>query len=431
MKTIKIVGVLGAVFLLAPVPGVRAQAQRRMPPPINQPPQASPPGVALTRALRREQRGPSPLPLPRSRSEFGDPLPNLAPAELAAFVDGKDDFEQEETVATGLGPIFNNVSCAACHSVPGTGGSSDIVVTRFGRNVNGHFDPLASQGGSLLQQFAIDPALQEVVPAAANVVAHRQTTPLFGVGLIEAIPDGTILQNASRRKPFGIAGRVSVVQDVATGQTRIGRFGWKAQHAGLLSFSADAYLNEIGITSRFFPVENAPNGNTALLALFDPLGDPEDEVDAATGKSDIDRAADFMRFLAPPPTLPQSRTARMGEAVFQQLGCAVCHVPSMSTGFSPVSALSHRPVELFSDLLLHDMGSLGDGIAQGTAGPREMKTAPLWGLRAKPAYLHDGRAATVDAAIRAHDGEAREVRNHYLQLSPAPRSQVLDYLNSL
>ncbi len=379
---------------------------------------------------QRPRHNPDPPVVPASGSVFGDPLPGLNAAQLAAFAVGKEEFENVETADGGLGPIFNNNSCVACHSSGATGGASDILVTRFGRMVRGHFDPLAEKGGSLLQQFAIDPAVQEVIPPEANVIAHRQSTPLFGLGLIEAIPDDAIRQNARRQKPDGVAGRVSEIVDITTGQQRVGRFGWKAQLASLLAFAGDAYLNEMGITSRFFPVENAPNGNTALLAAFDRFADPEDELDPVTEKGDIDAAADFMRFLAPPPRLPLTQSGRAGEMVFGQVGCAVCHQPTMMTGRSPIAALDRKPVNLFSDLLLHDMGALGDGIGQEPAGPREMKTPPLWGLRASGPYLHDGRAATVDEAIRGHDGEGAMARERYNRLSPQQRRQLIEFLNT-
>ena len=222
------------------------------------------------------------FPAPSGPPQFGDPLRGLTEDQLAAFGSGREDFQQEDTPASGLGPIFNNVSCVACHSVPAVGGSSSILETRFGRSMNGHFDPLTELGGSLLQQSAIDPSCQEFVPPEANVIAQRQTTPLFGLGLIEAIPDGAILQNAASPKPDGITGRASIVLDVASGERRVGRFGWKAQQATLLAFAGDAYLNEVGITSRLFPQENAPNGNSSLLAHCDAIADPEDEVDPET-----------------------------------------------------------------------------------------------------------------------------------------------------
>jgi CxxC motif-containing protein (DUF1111 family) len=362
---------------------------------------------------------------------FGAPLPDLRPEELAAFLAGRDEFVTPETPEEGLGPIFNGRSCVECHNAPAAGGASRTTVTRFGRTLNGVFDPLEGLGGSLLQRFAIDPALRERVPREANTVAERQSTPLFGIGLIEAIPDAAIQANATLRRPDGIAGRAAMVVDVATGATRVGRFGWKAQHASVLAFSADAYRNELGITNRFFPTENAPNGDTARLARFVLEAGPEDIVDPATGRGDIDAVADFMRFLAPPARLPMNPSARAGETQFAAIGCAACHVPTMSTGPSRVAALDRKAVNLFSDLLLHDMGSLNDGIAQADAGPREMKTPPLWGLRASAPYLHDGRAETVEQAVRLHDGEARITRQRFEGLDANQRRQLLDFLATL
>ena len=362
---------------------------------------------------------------------LGQPLAGLTAAELAAFNEGGVEFRNVETVAGGLGPIFNDVSCVACHDAGGTGGASRRTVTRFGRTVNGVFDPLERQGGSLLQERSINPGIREVVPREANTVARRVTTPLFGAGLIEAIPDSTIVLGTLGRKPAGIAGKVSVVRDVVSGRNLIGRFGWKAQQATLLAFSGDAYVNEMGITNRFFPTENAPNGNAALLARFDLVADVEDEIDPLDGKADIDRAADFIRLLAPPPRGPATPSSVAGEAIFSRLDCAVCHTPSMRTGRTVIAALSEKTVGLYSDLLLHDMGALGDGIAQGTAGTRDMRTAPLWGLRSRPTWLHDGRANTIDQAVRGHAGEAQSSRDRYVALTAAERQQLLDFLNTL
>lgn len=352
-------------------------------------------------------------------------------AQFADFVEGRDAFREREEPAGGLGPIFNDVSCVACHNAGGIGGASRRTVTRFGLTIDGVFDPLESLGGSLLQERAIDPALREIIPPQANTIARRVTTPLFGAGLIEAIPDATIALGTTRAKPAGIAGKVSVVRDVAGDQDRIGRFGWKAQQATLLAFAGDAYRNEMGITNRFFPEENAPNGNTGLLARFDRAPELEDKVDPTDGKSDVDRVAEFMQLLAPPTRLALNASAQAGERLFAAIDCASCHTPTMTTGRHAVAALSEKPVALYSDLLLHDMGSLGDGIAQGSAGPREMRTAPLWGLRLRPALLHDGRAGTAEDAIRAHDGEAAGSRNKFSQLSDTERRQLLDFLSTL
>ncbi len=414
MKAIRITSYLA--FALAWSFGIQAMAQ--MPPrhPAQRPPH--PPH-------------PAPPPPNPMKPQLGDPLPGLTKAQMAIFLDGKDDFESPETEASGLGPIFNRDSCVTCHSAPVTGGSGPINVTRFGRTDGGVFNPLVSLGGSLQQEMEINPVLHEVVPVEANVVAHRNSTPLFGLGLIEAIPDDQILQNV-RRTPFdGVLGKVSKVADAATGKTLIGRFGWKAQQATLLSFAGDAYLNEIGITNRLFPVENAPNGNMQLLAQYDTVADPEDVVDPATGRGDIDRVADFMRYLGAPPRPPLSNSAAMGRSVFQNTGCAVCHVPLMITGPNKIQALDHQEVWLFSDLLLHDMGALGDGIAQGAADVREMKTPPLWGLRASAPYLHDGRAMTIDDAIKAHDGEAKASKDRYMKLSKQQVQQLIDFLMSI
>ena len=375
---------------------------------------------------------PSPRPVPGGGQQFGDPLFGLTAAQLAVFEAGREEFESVETAEGGLGPIFNNNACAACHSMAASGGASAITETRFGRRLaNGQFDALTALGGTLLHEKAIHPAVQERIPQEANVIAKRLTTPLFGAGLQEAIPDSEILLNAARRKPDGITGRAAMVVDVVSGERRVGHFGWKAQHASVLGFAADAYLNEMGITSRFFPKDIAPNGDEALLARFDKLADPEDVVDPATGKGDIDASADFIRFLAPPPSLRQSVSAAAGERLFQQLNCAACHTPVMFTGANPIAALAHKRVALYSDLLLHDMGRLGDGIVQGTATQREMKTAPLWGLRARGPFLHDGSAATVAEAIRAHDGEGAAARRRYERLSDTEQKQLLDFLNTI
>ena len=367
---------------------------------------------------------------------FGAPLSGLNGAELQAFADGLEEFQNQETVDGGLGPIFNHTSCSACHGVPTIGGSSVIKVTRFGRINGGAFDALPNLGGSLLQSSAIDPAVVEVIPAQANIMALRQSTPLFGLGLIEAIDDATIVDNAAHPKVTNVHGKPAWVLDVATNSTRVGRFGWKAQVASLLAFAGDAYVNEMGVTNRFFAQENSPNGDAAKLLLSDHVADPEDQVDPATGKGDIDHAADFMRMLAPPPrlTLFGSQAeieSAQGEYWFAKIGCGDCHTPSMTTGASVVAALSHKAVHLYSDLLLHDMGSLADGIAQGSASGKQMKTPPLWGVRMSGPYLHDGRANTLEDAILAHQGEGSEARDGYQKLCVANRKKVIAFLKTL
>jgi len=426
----------GLAFGQMPPPGRPPQGQPPQgQPPQGQPPQAQPPQNRPPQGQRRPSQRPRPphqmMAPNRGAPRVGDPLPGLTPNLLVAFADGRAEFTNRENAAGGLGPIFNHNSCAACHVQGGIGGAGTINVTRFGRVTNGAFDPLAALGGSLLQNRFIHPAAREVVPRDANVVVRRQTTALFGLGLIETIPDETILAGVFEGKPDGVLGKASMVMDVTTNEERVGRFGWKAQQATLLAFSADAYLNEMGITSRFFPVENAPNGKADVLATHDLIADPEDTIDPATGKADIDHSADFMLLLAPLPPRPLTASATAGQALFSSVGCAVCHTPSMTTGTHEIAALSEKLVPLYSDLLLHDMGRLGDGIVQGDAGGRDMKTAPLWGVRVSAPYLHDGRAPTIDAAIRAHDGEALVSRGRYTQLSAVQRQQLIDFVNSL
>ncbi len=411
-------------------PPQSAPLQRQTPPPQTAPPlQTPPPKVEPPQPPPQQQ---TPPPQPFISPAFGVPLNNLTSAQLSDFQTGLNQFNTADTPASGLGPIFNNVSCVACHSFGATGGASAITVTRYGKTVNGVFDPLSSEGGTLLHSMATIPALQEVIPADANVIAHRITTPLFGLGLVEAIPDAAIQANANRPKPDGIKGRASMITDVASGLKRVGRFGWKAQHATLIAFAGDAYQNEVGVTNRLFPHENAPNGNTALLAQYVDINAPyEDQTDADTGKADIDRLADFMQLLAPPPPLPLTVSSMAGGATFNRIGCVECHQRAMFTGTSAVASLSMKPVILWSDLLLHDMGALNDGIAQADATSHEMRTSMLWGLRARGPYLHDGRAKTLDAAILAHGGEAAKSSVRYSQLNAVQKRQLQDFLNSL
>ena len=366
-----------------------------------------------------------------ARAEFGDPLPRLTPEELDRFTAGKDAFEEVEDASMGLGPVFNADSCAACHNVGATGGGSEVVETRFGRTTAGAFDPMTSHGGSLIQSQGIGAQatctfVGEVVPPEASIRAGRRTTPLFGLGLVDAVPGVVFRALAAyqqRRHPE-TAGRPNIVTDVVTGRHAVGKFGWKSQVPNLLHFSADAYLNEMGITSPLFPTENCPQGDCTLLAC-DPVADPEDD------GQDVERFHDFMRLLAPPPR-PRVGVAELaGSFIFDQIGCASCHVRTLVSGPSPVKALGFRAFQPFSDFLLHDMGTLGDGIEQGLARGGEMRTAPLWGLRAVTTFLHDGRATTIADAILAHDGQGRAARDRFATLAPERRTRLLKFLRSL
>lgn len=352
-------------------------------------------------------------------ARYGDPLPGLAASEIGAFLDGSEEFREEEEAPEGLGPAFNLDGCAACHNRPAVGGGSRIVETRFGRTENYVYDPLEADGGSLLQERAISPACAEVVPPNANVVALRQTTPLFGAGLIEAISDASI-RLVRERQQAPLSGRFNV--DHAT--NRIGRFGWKAQVATLHDFAADAYRDELGITSPFVPAEAPPQG---VPTACDDAADPEDD------GNDVAAFADFMTLLAPLPPPERTAEARRGRRYFRRLKCNGCHTDKYRTSrVFPVAALRGQRVPLFSDLLLHDMGpGLADGIAQESASGSEFRTAPLWGVGASAPYLHDGRAPTLAAAIAAHGGEAQESANRFFDLDADAVAALVAYLESL
>lgn len=374
--------------------------------------------------------------------DFTAPLPGLTRAQLQRFIEGKEEFERPQTLNDGLGPIFNDSSCELCHSVGGSGGAGSKTVERFGRlDKKGGFDPLEQFGGSLRQASAIKidgVDCLEVVPDEATVTTLRLTTPTFGAGLIEAIPDETILalEDPADDDGDGISGRAHIVMDPIEGVERVGRFGWKAQVATLDTFSADAQLQEMGITNVVFSEENDPNGiRPPMTDDCDMIEDPEDIPDV-NGVSNFNKMADFQRFLAPVPRLPTLNNR--GFFLFRQIGCADCHTPVLFTGDHEVAALSNKPVFLFSDLLLHDMGSLGDQIVQGDAQGFEMRTAPLWGLRLRGNLLHDGRSELVgditniiEHAIGEHAGEAAASRDAFQNLKIRDQRAVIKFLESI
>ncbi len=363
----------------------------------------------------------------------GSPLPRLTATELELFRLGLDDFTEVETPADGLGPAFNGNSCAVCHSVPAVGGVSSITEVRAGyRDETGKFTAL--NGGTLYHLFSIPPHRCQVqIPPEANVIARRAPIPVFGAGLVEAIADETILalEDPGDRDGDGISGRAARIVDVATGRERIGRFGWKAQQATLLAFAGDAYRNEMGITNELFQDEVALGVDPEQLKLCSPpRRGLEDVRDRRTGLRGIDNFENFMRLLAPIGRGRVDAEARAGEALFGLLGCAACHTPALQTAPNANPLFDRRPVALYSDLLLHDIGT-GDGIEQAAASGEEIRTPALWGLRFRRPLLHDGSAATPDEAIRRHRGEATQVTERYEKLTPRERAQLLAFLPSL
>jgi CxxC motif-containing protein (DUF1111 family) len=364
----------------------------------------------------------------------GDPLPGISPVEFSEFRLGLDDFTEVETAEEGLGPAFNGTSCAACHNVPAIGGGGVILETRVAyREESGAFRGLNDAGDTLMHLFSVPShACQPIIPEDVNVVARRGPIPLFGAGLVEAIADDTLLalEDPLDRNRDGVSGRAALVVDVATRERRVGRFGWKAQHATLLAFGADAYRNEMGITNDLFPQESAFGVGTAQMQRCDPRPDPEDARDPLTHRRGIDNFEAFMKFLAPVARGTVDEIVRDGERIFQGIGCAACHVPALVTGPSTNPLFNRKPVPLFSDLLLHDIGT-GDGIQQASGAPEEFRTPALWGLRLRRPLMHDGSAATVESAIEQHRNEAELARRGFDQLSGEDRRRLIAFLHSL
>ncbi len=381
----------------------------------------------------------------------GDPIAGLPAANVEEFADGRADFAEVETPDDGLGPIFNDTSCANCHSVGAVGGGSTRVETRFGSVSNGVFDPLANRGGSLLQDQTIGSVVVngrncnwalEVVPSVANRRAGRRTTPLFGLGLVDLVPDSTFT-NLAASQPSQVRGKTSVTTDFVGRRTNaVGKFGWKGQNPTLFQFSGDAYLFEMGITNELaagispFAVEQCPNqaGNCAQISTCDTVAGIDDEDENEDGVSDgVQAFFNFMRFLTPPPRGNVGNAENAGEQVFSRIGCASCHTATFTTpnSSSLPQAMRSRPLHPYSDFLLHNMDGGADGIVQGTAGAQDMRTAPLWGLRFITTFMHDGSQTSIDGAIRAHRGQGQTAADAFRNLGSTDRSNLLAFLRSL
>lgn len=369
---------------------------------------------------------------PRDEDLLDAPLPGLTPEERAAFLRGDEEFGRRFTAADGLGPIFNDVSCASCHSGDGRGDPRNILI-RVGDPSN---DYLALLGGPQIQNRALPGAVAERVPEGYPL-SRRLPPPVFGVGLIEAIPDAAILALADPDDldGDGISGRPNWVTPPAYvhgAGPALGRFGRKAQVSSLLEQVVEAYHQDMGITSTQRPLENLNPLAPDVTLAADRVPDPE--VSDAT----VAAVVHYIRTVAPPAPGRLTPQRREGETTFHTIGCAQCHVPTLRTGASPIGAIASRDVTLYSDLLLHDMGEgLADNRPDGSATGREWRTAPLWGLRLVPRfldgrgfYLHDGRARTIDEAIRWHGGEAQRARDAYTALSDPQRAALLSFVES-
>ncbi|MDT7811866.1 MAG: hypothetical protein QOH35_4130 [Acidobacteriaceae bacterium] len=366
------------------------------------------------------------------------------------FARDQQVYEHEETVAAGLGPVYNATSCVTCHQNPNSGAASQITELRVGHNdANGNFvNPTVLindrqdkiSGRSIVDDRAIGPQAQERIPATENIRTLRASLNTLGDGFVEAIDDNTLIAIAAEQPELS-KGRVHgevVMAPIfeAPGQTRVGRFGWKDQHSSLLSFIADAYLNEMGVTSRLRPTEV-----TQVLNTTTGINDQPDELDMA----DIDHFAQFVRGTMVPPrdtALAATPAALAGQRLFGRLGCNVCHMEAITTApvgtvidggmFTVPEALGDKVIHPFSDFLLHDIGT-GDGIVQ--VGPQDtankLRTAPLWGLRTKARFMHDLGSLSLENAIERHDGEAHDAAEDFGELSPKDREALITFLKTL
>jgi CxxC motif-containing protein (DUF1111 family) len=401
----------------------------------------------------------------------GGAIPGLVGYEITAFASGLGAFEGVNSVTGvltedgGLGPRFNLDSCAGCHSQPAIGGTSPAVnpqiavagkagalntipsfitdsgpvrEARLVRNADGTPD------GGVAALFTIrgrsDAAGCNITqPDFAAALANRNVvfripTPVFGAGLIEAIDDAAILankdSNRSQKSRRGVSGR----ENRSGNDGSIMRFGWKAQNKSLFIFSGEAYNVEQGVTTDVFPHER----DSTTGCRFN--GTPEDHMDLNSrtvdqGLGDVAKFTIFMKFLAPPARGPINTSVDDGAVLFNSTGCSLCHTPTLQTSSNTTAAFNDKPVNLYSDLILHDMGTeLADGISQGAAGGREFRTAPLWGLGQRLFFLHDGRASNLVRAIQAHSSngsEANEVISDFNGLSTSQKQDILNFLRSL
>ncbi len=336
-------------------------------------------------------------------------------------VRGRELFVAEFTPEQGLGPLFNDRSCAGCHLEPTVGGvgrNGLATVLRVGQLTPAGFNPMVGRERLEAPKHAISELgvachRQAGIPAGVNVTSVRNAPPLFGSGLIDAIPDAVIRAGAVGRGD-GVRGRPSIVRG-PDGRERIGRFGWKADAPTLELFVAEAFRTELGLTNPIAPAVGRSSKRDAAGPCAEKS--PASEVDR-------DDLTAVVAFLAALPAPAPQRSAPAGARVFQQTGCASCHVPALQAG--------RREVALYSDLLLHDMGrALDDRVVQGSAAGPDWRTTPLWGLADRTRYLHDGRARSLEAAILDHGGEAQRARQRFRSLSDDERRRLLAFLRTL
>ena len=391
-----------------------------------------------------------------AQSSEGSPLPGLTSGQTFNFNHGDTLFAKTWDPAAGLGPVFTSTGCATCHFIPTTAGQGSLqapghqnttahFTVFFGTtNSDGTFNPLTNEGGMVLQQGTIQTfdfkagactLPGEVVPADATIIQNRLPPDLFGAGLIDAIPDTAILNNAVSY-PDGVFGVPNMVTDY-TGVSRPGRFGRKAQFASLLQAVGEAFGHDLGITNPVDPTEDLPQGNPIPSNCMKDPNEPND-----VGGAQTIYIFDYLSFLAPNPAASQTQP---GFTTFVNIGCAECHTVSYTTNAnvqlptnftgglsSTVAALSGQTIFPYSDFLLHDMGpGLADGIPFGQATGSQWRTTPLWGLSKRLLYLHDARTNSLTTAITSHGGEASTAISNFNALSSTDKSNLIAFLNSL
>ncbi len=378
---------------------------------------------------------------------FVRPIPGLDAKRLKAYEDGKKVFEKNFTPEDGLGPNYNNVSCRACHGMPATGGGSWEMLTMVNGAKDGGTTPLAKQGGPIVQDKSIAGIPIENMPVEARHVSRRISPPTFGMGLMEAVPAAAItaqLEASPMKRALGIKGRANWEFD------QIGRFGWKAQKGDMVEFTQQASQFEMGLSSPGRPAEPFPNIPLQKLKAPSHLDNPatpwvktffevkttqwgrKQEEPDLTQKM-VDDMAAFQRYQAPPPPLPLGASARRGRELFYDTGCTTCHTPGFTTGPNEFGVPAGLAVPVYSDMLVHDMGEpMDDGVIMGLATGTEWRTMPLWGLRYRTRFLHDGRTDDVAEAIGWHrHGEAAAVVARFEALSDGERAALMAFLAAL
>jgi len=369
------------------------------------------------------------------------------------FEDNKFIFSERETIEDGLGPTYNDVGCVECHQSIDVGAFSQAMEFRAGHITNGAF--VDAPGGQLIHARGTDSDVVEHISTAETVKTFRVTTSTIGDGFVEAIANQTLSDNVAAQ-PLAQRGTLTQVPVTEANNTlRFGRFGWKAQQASLLSFAGDAYLNEMGITNPFDgfggrsssaadagthenPASTAEGViNVTFPSPFDPVADPEDDGD------DVLAFADFMAATrAPGRQNPIPAAATRGDSLFNAVGCNVCHTRTFTTAapgtlinggaFAVPAALGNKIIHPFSDFALHNIGT-GDGIVQnaGQSSANQMRTAPLWGIRARNRLMHEGLNVTIFDSIQLHAGQATTARNNFNALTAAQRNDLIAFVLSL